>query len=385
MTFKPAERLKNVTKSATRRLYDAALPGSINLGLGEPDFQTPDVVRAEACRVISEEHNGYTMNAGLLALRERIAEYHEGGVGGETSQKFSSANVCVTSGVEEGLFASVLAIAGPADEVLLPNPCFLAYPSIAEIAGASVTYYRMPAAKGFAFDADEFDRAVTDKTRLVFVLSPSNPTGRVLSREDLKHIAGRLAGSGVYVVSDEIYRELYFENRPASIAEYYPNTIVLSGLSKMMSMTGWRLGWVVGPQEVISHITVMHQYTCSCASTISQKAGIAAFTREAREATEGMRNELRGRGAAMARAIEREIKLPYVLGEGAFYIMLNVASFGRSEDVAMTLLEDRVITTPGGAFGSESEGYLRLSFSIAPALIEEGILRVARGLSRLSI
>jgi aspartate/methionine/tyrosine aminotransferase len=396
MTFKPAERLRNVTKSATRRLYDAALPGSINLGLGEPDFKTPDVIRAEACRVINEEHNGYTMNAGLLALRERIAEYHcdtagdtAGGTARDTAretggQKFTAANVCVTSGVEEGLFASVLAIAGPADEVLLPNPCFLAYPSIGEIAGASVTYYRMPAAKGFAFDADEFDRAVTDKTRLVLVLSPSNPTGRVLAREDLKHIADRLAGSGVYILSDEIYRELYFKDRPASIAEYYPNTIVLSGLSKMMSMTGWRLGWVVGPLEVVSHVTVMHQYACSCASTISQKAGIAAFTREAREATEGMRDELRWRGQAMARAIEREIKLPYVLGEGAFYIMLKVAGLGRSDDVAMALLEDRVITTPGGAFGSEGEGYLRLSFSIEPALIEEGIMRVARGLARLS-
>ncbi|HKV42379.1 MAG TPA: aminotransferase class I/II-fold pyridoxal phosphate-dependent enzyme, partial [Blastocatellia bacterium] len=181
-----------------------------------------------------------------------------------------------------------------------------------------------------------------------------------------------------------IYRELYFQERPASIAEYYPDTIILSGLSKMMSMTGWRLGWVAGPQDVVAHITVMHQYACSCASTISQKAGVAAFTPEARAATARIREELRSRGELMARSIERDIKLPYVLAEGAFYVMLDVTKFGlRSEDIAMALLEDRVITTPGGAFGSEGEGYLRLSFSVKEDLIEEGILRLARGLSRL--
>ena len=379
MTFKPASRLQNVKKSVTRRLYDAALPDSINFGLGEPDFQTPDAVRREACRVINDEHNGYTMNAGLPRLRELIAAYHNE----DTPGRYSADSICVTAGVEEGLFATVMSMAGPGDEVLLPDPAFVAYPAIADIAGATITRYALPANRRFAFNPDAFDRAITDKTRLVFVSSPSNPTGRVLTPPDLKHIADRLEGTGAYVVADEIYRELYFDKRPASIAEYYPDTIVLSGLSKMSSMTGWRIGWAAGPEEVVRHVTVMHQYATSCASTISQKAAMAAFSKEGRRATACFREELRHRGEVMAAEIERELELPYVLGEGAFYIMLDVSRFGGSEQIAMKLLQNRVITAPGSAFGAESEGYLRLSFSIEPAQIEEGVRRLSKGLRRL--
>ena len=378
--FTPAERLRNVRKSATRRLYDSAPPGSINLGLGEPDFQTPDVVRREAIRVIEEEINGYTPNAGIAALRERVAAYHSAGA----KSAYTANSVCVTNGAEEALFAVVMAMAGPGDDVLVPNPGFLAYPTLAEIAGAHVTSYRMPAMQGFAFDRDSFAQALTDKTRLVFILSPSNPTSRVIGRDDLCFIADRLGGSGIYVIADEIYRELYLNERPGSISEFYDKTIIISGLSKMMSMTGWRIGWAVGPEDVITHVTVTHQYVSTCASAVSQKAALAAFTAEGREATAAMRDELTRRRAVMAQAIERELGLPYIAGEGAFYIMLDVSKYGASADVAWELLDSRVITVPGSAFGSEGEGYLRLSFSIQPAMIEEGIRRIAQGLGRFS-
>ncbi|HEX5732603.1 MAG TPA: pyridoxal phosphate-dependent aminotransferase [Blastocatellia bacterium] len=378
--FTPAERIRNVRKSATRRLYDNAPTGSINLGLGEPDFATPDVVRKEAARVIEEEPTGYTPNAGLTALRACVAAYHSEGL----REGFSAESVCVMNGAEEALFAVVMAIAGPGDEVLLPDPGFLAYPTLAEIAGARATYYHMPAARGFEFDRDSFDRALSNHTKLVFIVSPSNPTSRVISRDDLRFIAERISGTGVYIVSDEIYRELYFDERPGSISEFYDKTIIISGLSKMMSMTGWRLGWAVGPEEVIRHVTVMHQYISTCASVISQRAAIAAFSEEGRRATALMREELLHRRGVMARAIERELRLPYVAGEGAFYIMLDVSEFGEAEDVATRLLDERVITVPGSAFGSEGRGYLRLSFSIEPSLIEEGIRRIGKGLERTS-
>jgi aspartate/methionine/tyrosine aminotransferase len=378
--FTPAERIRNVRKSATRRLYDSAPAGSINLGLGEPDFPTPDVVRKEAARVIEEEPTGYTSNAGLPALRACVAAYHSGGL----REGFSADSVCVMNGAEEALFAVVMAIAGQGDEVLLPDPGFLAYPTLAEIAGARATYYRMPAARGFEFDRDSFDRALSNHTKLVFIVSPSNPTSRVISRDDLRFIAERISDAGVYVVSDEIYRELYFDERPGSISEFYDKTIIISGLSKMMSMTGWRLGWAVGPEEVIRHVTVMHQYVSTCASVISQRAAIAAFSEEGRRATAAMREELLHRRGVMARAIERELRLPYVAGEGAFYIMLDVSEFGEAEDVATRLLEERVITVPGSAFGAEGRGYLRLSFSIEPSLIEEGIRRIGKALERAS-
>jgi aspartate/methionine/tyrosine aminotransferase len=376
--FVPADRIRNVRKSATRHLYDSAPPGSINLGLGEPDFATPEVIRREAVRVIEHESLGYTTNAGLAALRSQIAAYHSNGL----ARPLTADSVCVTNGAEEALFVVIMAVAGPGDEVMVPDPGYIAYPVLAQIAGARVVHYQLPAASGFQFDRDRFRGAVTDKTKAVVLVSPSNPTGRVLSGDDLQFIADCLSASGALVVADEVYRELYFDQRPHSISEYYGNTVVVSGLSKMMSMTGWRLGWAVGPDEVIRHVTVLHQYASTCASAVSQKAALAAFTEEGRAATAWMRDELKRRRDVMARAIERELQLPYVAGEGAFYIMLDVSRFGSCQDVAMGLLEERVITVPGSAFGPEGEGYLRLSFSVAADQIEEGIRRIRRGVDR---
>lgn len=377
MTFRPADRLRNVRKTAVRRLYDSAPPGSINLGLGEPDFRTPDVVRHEAIRSINEDHTGYTANAGLAELRKLIGSYHS-----ESSRlQFGPDSVCVMNGSEEALFCVLMAMVGPGDEVLLPDPGFLAYPTIAEMAGARVTRYRLPAAGGFAFDQQSFENALTDKTRLVFVHSPSNPTGKLLTREDLHFISRRLDESAAYLISDEIYRDLYYRERPASISEFSEKTVIISGLSKNMSMTGWRLGWAVGPEEVLASVTIMHQYVSTCASVVSQKAAISAFSDEGRRATAGMREELGNRREVMMREIETKLGLPYVAGEGAFYLMLDISQFGSSEDVAVSLLSEGVITAPGSAFGSEGEGYLRLSFSIAAPLIQEGIARIGRWLS----
>jgi aspartate/methionine/tyrosine aminotransferase len=376
MKFTPAQRAQHIGKSATRVLYDSAPPGSINLGLGEPDFSTPEVVRREAVRVICEEPITYTTNAGILPLRERIADYHT-----EGATVFSAAAVCVTTGAEEALFAAMMTLLGPGDEALLPDPGYIAYPAIARISGADVRYYATPAARGFEFDRESFTRAVTDKTKLVVLNSPSNPTSRVISRDDLRFIADRLNGTNAFVVADEIYRDLYIDHRPASISECYENTVIISGLSKMMSMTGWRIGWAVGAEDVIEHITVMHQYISSCVSAVTQKAAVAAFTDEGRRATVAMRDELRRRRDVMASAIDRDVRLPYVQGEGAYYIMLDVSQYGPSMDTAMALLDDRVITVPGSAFGSEGEGFLRLSYSIEASQIEEGIRRVAKGLS----
>ena len=378
--FTPAERIKNIRKSATRRLFDAAPAGSINLGLGEPDFFTPAVIRNEATRVIHEERLGYTPNAGLPALREKIAAYHSEGLG----RMFSAESVCVTTGAEEALFAVMMATLNPGDEMVLPDPSFSAYASIAEIAGAKVVPFAMPAAKGFQFDRAEFEKALSAQTKLVLIVSPSNPTSRVIAADDLRFIADCLQDSNIYVMADEIYRDLYFEARPPSLSEFYDKTIIVSGLSKMMSMTGWRLGWAVGDVEVIRYATVMHQYISSCASSLSQKAALAAFTDEGRAATRAMRDELKHRRDVMTAAIDRHVGLPYVTGEGGFYIMLDISRHGEAEEVASQLLQERLITVPGDAFGAQGRGYLRLSFSIEPAMIEEGIRRLAQGLNKLS-
>jgi aminotransferase len=378
--FTPADRIKHIGKSATRRLYDLAPPGSINLGLGEPDFPVPQVVRDEAIRVINEEHAGYTPNSGIPALKEKIAAYHSQGL----ATPYSPNSVCVMNGAEEAIFNVMMSILGPGDEALLPDPCYLAYQPIAEIAGAAQKYYHLRASRGFEFDRASFEAGLTDKTRLVVINSPSNPTSTSLTFEDLQFIAGQLMSSGVYVLTDEIYRDLYFGAPPGSLSEFYEKTIIVSGLSKMMSMTGWRIGWAVGPAEVIKQVTVLHQYVSTCASAITQKAAVAAFSAEARRATAAMREELGRRRDVMTHAIDRELGLPFVAGDGAYYVMLDVSRYGSSEEVAMRLLESRVITVPGGAFGSEGEGYLRLSYCIDRALIEEGVGRIREGLRTLT-
>jgi len=378
MTFTPAARLAGIEKSAIRQIYDRAPAGSINLGLGEPDFPTPAVIREEAIRFIYQEKIRYTPNAGVFELRRAIAEYY-----GDAAKY---ENVCVTNGSQEALFVALMAIIDPGDEVLLPDPGFVAYPTIVRMAGGKAVFYKLPAAKNFAFDAEDFLRKVTTKTRVVIVTSPSNPTGRALQAADCQIIAPALRDSATIVIADEIYRELYFSERPASMADFYPRTLVISGLSKSHAMTGWRLGWVFGDPEIIRHLIVLHQYATTCASAISQRAALAAFTDEGRIAAEKLREALRARRDFLIEMIDTQLaagegKFNRIVPDGAFYLMLDISRFGKSFEVTERLLRHRVITIPGAAFGEEAEGYLRLSFATDFDLLREGVQRIKQSLT----
>ncbi|PYS77470.1 MAG: hypothetical protein DMF66_09745, partial [Acidobacteria bacterium] len=274
--FEPARRLRGIEKSMIRQVFDRARPGSINLGLGEPDLPTPDVIRREAARVVVEEQNGYTTHAGLPSLREHVAADY-------SHLKLSPDEVVITAGSQEALYLVLMTLVEEGDEVLIPDPGFVAYPTIVRMAGGTPKFYPLPAARGFDFDAGEFRRQLSPRTKVVVCISPSNPTGRVLARDELDAMAGVLEGTGIYVVSDEIYRELYFtDERPASVSEFRAErTLVIGGLSKSMSMTGWRLGWLGGDADVVKSALVLHGYTTTCASTVSQKAALAAWTDEA--------------------------------------------------------------------------------------------------------
>ncbi|MGB9179751.1 MAG: aminotransferase class I/II-fold pyridoxal phosphate-dependent enzyme, partial [Pyrinomonadaceae bacterium] len=266
--FKAAARLRGIEKSLIRQVFDRARPGSINLGLGEPDLLTPEVIRRAAVRVITEEQNGYTTHAGLPRLRELVASDYK-----HTSGK--PERVIITAGSQEALYLALMTMVDHGDEVLLPDPGFVAYPTIVRMAGGVPVYYRLPASRDFSFDAEDFRSRLSKRTKLVVCISPSNPTGRTLSRDDLKQMADALRETGAYVLSDEIYRDLYFkEERPPSISDFYERTIVISGLSKSMSMTGWRLGWMCGDEAVIKSALVLHGYVTTCASTVSQKAAL---------------------------------------------------------------------------------------------------------------
>jgi aspartate aminotransferase len=358
-----------------RQVFDRARPGSINLGLGEPDLPTPDVIRREAARVALEEQNGYTAHAGLPSLRERIAgEYRH--------LNLAPEQIIVTAGSQEALYLVLMTLVEEGDEVLIPDPGFVAYPTIVRMAGGVPKFYRLPAARSFSFDAEEFRRALSPRTKAVVCISPSNPTGRVLAREELAALASALEGTGVYIVSDEIYRDLYFTpERPASVSEFYgERAVVIGGLSKSMSMTGWRLGWMCGDADVIRSALVLHGYTTTCASTVSQKAALAAWTEEADSARERHRRIFRERRDHLLNLLSTELRLRAVRPDGAFYAMVDVSGYGDSVGVAERLLEHGVITVPGSAFGAEGEGYLRASFCADLPVISEGVRRMKEAL-----
>jgi aspartate/methionine/tyrosine aminotransferase len=375
--FQPPVRLRGIEKSMIRQVFDRARPGSINLGLGEPDLPTPDVVRREAARVVTEEQNGYTIHAGLTALRARVASDYPY-LAGELNR------VVITAGSQEALYLALLSLVDAGDEVLLPDPGFVAYPTIVRMAGGVPVFYRLPARNEFALDVEDFRRHVSPRTKVVVLISPSNPTGMTLSNDDLAAMAAALAETNAYAISDEIYRELYYTpERPASFSAHYERTIVIGGLSKSMSMTGWRLGWLCGPAEVVQSALILHGYTTTCASTVSQKAALAAWTDEAAQARAQFRQTFRARRDHLLSLIHDELNLRVTRPQGAFYAMMDVSAYGDSVRVTEALLEHGVITVPGAAFGREGEGYLRVSYCAEQATLTEGVRRMRNALQQL--
>jgi aspartate/methionine/tyrosine aminotransferase len=361
-----------------RKISDRAKPGSISLGLGEPDLPTPDVIVREAVRVIQEEKSGYTLQAGLRSLRERIASDYP-------HMNLSTDQVIVTAGSQESLYLILNTLVEAGDEVLIPNPGFIPYPNILKMIGARVKTYRFPAASDFSFEAEDFKNQITPQTKVVICISPSNPTGRVLSKAELQAMAAAVtaSGSNAFIVSDEIYRELYYTpERPASISEFYPRTIVVSGLSKSMRMTGWRIGWLAGDAEVIRAALVLHGYLVTCASSISQKAALAAWTDEAAAARAEYRAIFHRRRDHLLALLRRE-DLRCVTPEGAFYIMVDVSPYGDEMKVAEAGLENGVVTIPASAFGDESKGFLRISFCADEERLTEGVRRLGAALKSL--
>jgi aspartate aminotransferase len=373
--FQPPSFLRGIERSPIRAITDRAKPGDISFGLGEPDLPTPDVIRREAMRVIQEEQNGYTLQAGLTALRERVAQDYP-------HLNLTTDQVIITAGSQEAMYLALMTLVEAGDEVLIPNPGFVAYPTIAHMAGGRPTFYQLPAGRDFSFDLDDFKLRINSKTKVVVCTSPSNPTGRTLTTEDLRGITQAIeeSGSDAFVISDEIYRDLYYGGeRPGSISEFYPRTVVISGLSKSMSMTGWRLGWILGDEALIRAAHLLHGYVTTCAATISQKAALAAWSNEAISAREQIRGTFHRRRDYLLASL-RGVGLRSVTPEGAFYTMVDVGSYGSSVEVAEAMLDAGVVTVPGSAFGSEGEGFLRVSFCADLPVLEEGVKRMSAAL-----
>ena len=370
-------RLRDVQPTLIRRIFERALPDSINFGLGEPDLPTPRFLREEAARVTLDEQNGYTNHAGLPALRGKIAASYP-------HLNLNADQVCVTVGSQEAMTAVFLAIVDDGDEVLIPNPSFPAYENCVKIAGGEPVFYRLPAEQDFGFDIEEFKSKITPKTKAAVVISPSNPTGKIFTPEDLRQISEALKDTGIYLISDEIYSDLYFTpDAPRSASEFYDKTIIVSGLSKSLSMTGWRLGWLASSQtDVVKAALTLHGFLTVCTSTISQKAALLGWTDEAEKAKADAREIYKQRGEFLIDILDRELGLRGTSPEGAFYTMLDVREIGDDLEIAEKFLQNRVITVPGIAFGTEAKGFLRLSFCNSEERMAEGVLRMKESLAK---
>ena len=278
-----ARRLDGIEISMIRQIMSRAA-GCVNLGLGEPEFADPPLVREQARRVLEGGRIGYSPNAGVPELCRRIHEYHGAREG---------HSVCVTNGSQEALFDVVFALVGPGDEVLVPNPGYVSLRYCGRVWPVQTPVpYSMRASHGFRLDLEELEALVSPRTRALILNTPSNPTGRSLTLEQLR-AAARLADErDLVLVSDEIYRETYFGSSPPSAMDATDAAIVICGLSKAAAMTGWRLGWACGPQAIIDKVTVLHQNTSICASTLTQRAALALFTPEGRNEIDRMRRRM---------------------------------------------------------------------------------------------
>lgn len=368
------KRLQGLQPTLIRQFFERALPDSINFGLGEPDLPTPDFLRKEAARIAVEEQNGYTSHPGIPALRLKIAEQYP-------HLNLGLSDVVVTVGSQEAMTAAFLSIVDDGDDVLLPNPSFPAYEACVKISGGNPVYYRLPADQDFKFDISNFKSSITAKTKAAVVISPSNPTGKIFSPDDLRQIADALKDTGIYLISDEIYSDLYFREKPRSASEFYDRTVIVSGLSKSLSMTGWRLGWAASSRpEIMRPIHVLHGFLTVCTSAITQKAGLLGWTAEAEAAKQHARDVYKQRGEFLVKLFADELGLKATSPEGAFYTMLDVRSLGDDLEIAEKCLQNRVVTVPGIAFGTEAKGFLRISFCNTEERMAEGVRRMKEAL-----
>jgi aspartate aminotransferase len=372
--FHLPRRLQGLQPTLIRQFFERALPDSINFGLGEPDLPTPDFLREEAARIKTDQQNGYTSHPGIPALRTKIAEQYP-------HLNLPMTGVVVTCGSQEAMTDAFMCCIDEGDEVLLPDPSFPAYDACTRIAQGKPVYYRMPADTEFAFDIEHFRSQITEKTKAAVVISPSNPTGKIMTPDDYRQIAEALEGTGIWLLSDEIYSDLYFNERPHSASEFYDRTIIISGLSKSLSMTGWRLGWAAcSDPRMMEAIQVLHGFTTVCTSTITQKASLLAWTDEAEAAKAHAREVYKKRGEFLVKLFADELGLKATAPEGAFYTMLDVRSLGDDLEIAEKCLQNRVVTVPGVAFGQEAKGFLRISFCNTEERMTEGVRRMKEAL-----
>ncbi|WP_373738366.1 aminotransferase class I/II-fold pyridoxal phosphate-dependent enzyme [Jeotgalibaca porci] len=379
------QKVQAIKPSGIRRFFEIAneIPGVISLGVGEPDFDTPWVIREEGMYTLQKGFTFYTANAGLMELRQEISNY----LYRKYNLSYSAKDeVLVTVGGSEAIDLALRAMLDPGDEVIVPEPSYVSYvPCVALADGVPVTI-PLQEAHQFRLQPEELEAAITSKTKIVVLSYPNNPTGAIMNQEDLEAIAKVIIDNDLYVISDEIYSELSYQEEHISIASLpgmAERTIVINGFSKAFAMTGWRLGYAAGPKVILEEMTKIHQFAIMAAPTSSQYAGIAALRDCDREVQE-MRESYNQRRRYLMNAL-KELNLPCFEPYGAFYVFPNISEFGMtSEEFATQLvLEEKVAVVPGSAFGDSGEGFIRISYAYSIEELREAFLRVGHFIERL--
>ncbi len=381
MEFKQAERLVDVPVSKTREMFrkcaelTAAGVEVTALTLGEPDFDTPQYIKDACKKAIDEGFTKYAENTGINPLKQAICSKLEK----ENNLHYELNEIGVTTGVAQGMFVSLLAFLNPGDEVLVPDPVYVTYSTIPAIARATVKKYTLASENNFQVDAKEVECLITEKTKMIVIVSPNNPTGSILNNDSLEKMATIAKKHNLLVVSDEIYERLtYGENRVctsiASLPGMKERTIILNGLSKSMAMTGWRLGYIAAPENLLEPMNRLGFYmTAGCVSFV-QKAAVAALQDED-GSVERMRLEFEKRRNYLVGEINKMKHFKCLMPDGAFYIFMDIRGTGMSSEEFCNFALDnyRLATIPGNAFGDMGEGFVRMSYATSMQILEKAV------------
>lgn len=380
-----SDKVIKMKPSGIRKFFDivSEMPDAISLGVGEPDFDTPWNIREEGIYSLEKGRTFYTSNAGLLELREAICEYNE--------RRFQlmydpKKEVMLTVGGSEGIDVALRAMLNPGDEVIIPEPCYVSYLPCVQLADGVPVTISLKNENQFRLTKEELEAAITDKTKILVMAFPNNPTGAIMTREDLEAIAEVIIKHDLYVISDEIYAELTYSGNHVSIASLpgmRERTIVIGGFSKAFAMTGWRLGYAMGPAMIMEQMIKIHQFAIMCAPTTSQYAAIVAM-RDCDKDVVHMREAYDQRRRYMLNAF-KEMGLPCFEPKGAFYLFPDIREFGiPSEEFATSLLKaKKLAVVPGDAFGDCGEGFLRISYAYSLEELKTAVGRLAEFVEEL--
>lgn len=380
-----AKHVRDLKPSGIRKFFDATagMTGVISLGVGEPDFVTPWNVREAAIRSLESGYTSYTANSGLPALREEIAKYMDNYF---CVNYNPDSEIVVTVGASEAIDIALRAILNPGDEVLVVEPCFVSYGPLVTLAGGVPVSVQATKENQFKVQPEQLEQAITNRTKAIMICSPNNPTGAMLNKEEMIRIAEVAKKHDLLILSDEIYAELVYDDLYTSFAaidDMRDRTILFSGFSKDLAMTGWRLGFVCGPEDIIEGILKIHQYAIMCASTMAQHAGLEGL-KNGRDDIARMRKSYRQRRNFIVQSLN-EMGLNCHKPEGAFYTFPSVESTGfSSEEFAKRLLQtEKVVVVPGEAFGAGGEGHVRCSYATSMAQLQEAMTRMKRFVANL--